>query len=98
LSHTGSSPFPVLPFPLRFNQLMGVRCRGRLLGAAGPSQAPARHHLLVYKRFLVAVLRILGVRSSLSSPSFVGACGAGISLRRSFVAYFLREFPALAQG
>ena len=43
------------------------------------------------RRFLVAVLRILGVRSSLSSPSFVGACGAGISLRRSCVAYFLRE-------
>ena len=46
------------------------------------------------RRFLVAVRWILGVRSTLSSPSFVGACGAGISLRRSCVADFLREFPA----
>jgi hypothetical protein len=32
---------------------------------------------LVYDVFLVAVLRILGVRSTPSSPSFIGACGAG---------------------
>ncbi|MDQ0636399.1 hypothetical protein QFZ40_004370 [Arthrobacter pascens] len=45
------------------------------------------------RRFLVAVLRILGVRSTPSSPSFVGACSVRISLRRSCVADFLREFP-----
>ena len=45
--------------------------------------------LFQYYRLLVAVLRILGVRSTRSSPSFVGACGAGMSLRRSCVADFL---------
>ncbi|MEV8133411.1 hypothetical protein AB0O54_19965, partial [Pseudarthrobacter oxydans] len=51
-------------FALRFNQLLGVRWRGRLLGAAGPSQSSGPSSPVVYKRFLVAVLRILGVRSS----------------------------------
>jgi hypothetical protein len=59
-------------------------------------RAPDPLALSCLRRFLVAVLRILGVRSSPSSPgsaSSTGACGAGISLRRSFVAYLLWEFP-----
>ncbi len=50
------------------------------------------------RRFLAAVLRIVRVRSSPSSPSFVGACGAWNRLRRSFVAYFLRRFPTPCPG
>ena len=57
-------------------------------------RAPARPGPVCLRRLLAAVLRILGVRSTPSSPSFVGACGAGSSLRRSCVADFLREFPA----
>ena len=47
------------------------------------------------RRFLAAVLRIVRARSSPSSP-FVppGPAVQEMSLRRSFVAYFLREFPA----
>ncbi|WP_231511448.1 hypothetical protein, partial [Arthrobacter sp. UNC362MFTsu5.1] len=59
-----------------FNQLMGVRWRGRLLGAAGPSQSSGPSSPVVYRRFVVAVLRILGVRSSLSSPGSAGSTGA----------------------
>nr|WP_173160724.1 hypothetical protein [Arthrobacter sp. 68b] len=35
-------------FPLRSNQLMGVRWRGRLLGAAGPSQSSCPSSPFVY--------------------------------------------------
>jgi hypothetical protein len=88
---------------LRCNQLMGVRCAAGCWVLPVRRRAPARHHLcLRLRRFLVAVLRILGVRSTPSSPSFVGACGPQNQLRRSCVAYFLRRFrvpcPAGRQG
>lgn len=60
----------------------------------GLETAPVEVHLLTTS---LRFLRILGVRSSPSSPgsaSSTGACGAGISLQRSCVAYLLREFPA----
>jgi hypothetical protein len=38
-------------------------------------------------------LRILGVQSTPSSPSFVGACGPGISLAHSCLPYSAPEFP-----
>jgi hypothetical protein len=71
---------PVVGRPLA-RPAVGSRARRR--------RAPDPLALSCLRRFLVAVLRILGVRSGPSSPSFVGACGAGISLRRSFVAYLL---------
>jgi hypothetical protein len=80
-------------FPLRFNQLMGVRWRGRLFGSRGRRRrAPDPLNLVCLRRFLAAVLRIVRARSGPSSPSFVGACGPEILLRRSCVADFLRRF------
>jgi hypothetical protein len=59
---------------------------GTPAGRGPPPKPTRRSPLTTSLRFL----RILGVRSTPSSPSFVGACGTGISLRRSCVAYFLR--------
>ena len=80
---------------------LGVSLRCTLVASAGAAgcwvqcrlrRAPPPLALLCLRRFLVAVLRILGVRSTPSSPSFVGACAPEIPLRRSFLAYFLRGF------
>jgi hypothetical protein len=72
--------------------------KGRPLArpAVGPVPAPqgsAAPGPVVSTTFWLLSCRIVHVRSGPSGPSFVGACGARISLRRSFVAYFLREFP-----
>ncbi len=55
-------------------------------------RAPDPLNLVCLRRFLAAVLRIVRARSGPSSPSFVGACGPEILLRRSFLADFLRRF------
>ena len=76
------------------HQADGRPLRGRLMGVVPAPQAPPCPPLFLKtaSRFLVAVLRILRVRSTPSSPSFVGACAQQKMFRRSYLAYFLHIF------
>jgi len=79
-------------FRWRFNQETGVRCAAGSLVRGAPSQSSGPPEPDVSTTFFAAVLRIIRARSSPSSPSFLGACGPQIFLRRSCVAYSLRKF------
>ena len=76
----GSHPFGR---PLR-------KLRGRLLGAAGPSQSSCPSSPACLRRFVVAVLRIVGVHSTPSSPS---KSSRGLRGRNFPAALLRRLFP-----
>ena len=83
-------------FRWRFNQEKGVRCAAGSWVRGAPSQSSGPPEPDLSTTFFAAVLRIIRARSSPSSPSFLGACGPKISLRRSFVAISSGNFSILA--